>query len=260
MNMTLTNRDKMLLTALAGVLVFFVVYMTVCKDYSARRDIAEAQLTELTPQLQQLQAYAANQKAYETKTKKLRDQITTELERFPTDLRSEHIILNAKELQDALGITVQSVGYRQPALITALSLPVKNGDGYQMTDMFAFTTGEDIRCTLDYNQFKSLLDFIYAQKDRTALKSISVTYDSETGGLSGTASITKYFITPDQYVYQKANVGDVQQGVSNPFGTSKAAAKSSAGKSSAGTAFAGSNGSAITQKGGVTEIHENTGG
>lgn len=257
MNMTLTNRDKMLLIALAGVLVFFVVYMTVCKDYGARRDIAEAHLTELTPQLQQLQAYAANQKAYENKTKKIRDQITTELERFPTDLRSEHIILNAKELQDALGITVQSVGYRQPALITALSLPVKNGDSYQMTDMFAFTTGEDIRCTLDYNQFKSLLDFIYSQKDRTALKSISVTYNSETGGLSGTASITKYFITPDQYVYKKADVGEVQQGVSDPFGTSKAASKSSASKSSGSTATA-SSGTNSTQKGGVTEIHENT--
>lgn len=259
MNMTLTNRDKTLLIVLAGVLVFFVVYMTVCKDYNARRDAAEARLTELTPQLQQLQAYAAGQKAYENKTRKIRDQITTELERFPSDLRSEHIILNAKELQDALGITVQSVGYQQPSLITALSLPVKNGGSYQMTDMFAFTTGEDIQCTLNYNQFKSLLDFIYSQKDRTALKSISITYNSETGGLSGTASIAKYFITPDQYVYEKAYVGDVQQGVSNPFGTSKAAAQSSANKS-AGAVLAGLNGSAITQKGGVTEIHERAGG
>lgn len=254
MDMTLTNRDKMLLIALAGALVFFAVYMTVCKDYNARRAAAESQLSELAPELRQLQAYAANQKTYEAKSKKMRDEIATDMGRFPTDLRSEHIILNAKELQDALGISVQSVGYEKPALIKALCLPVRDGAAYKMTDMFAFTTGEDIQCTMDYNQFRSLLDFIYAQKERTALKSISVTYNSETGGLSGTASITKYFITPEQYVYQKAYVGDVQQGVSNPFGTSKAAAKQSAAKSS-GSATAASGG---TQKGGVTEIRENT--
>lgn len=258
MDMTLTNRDKMLLLVLAGALIFFAVYMTVCKDYNARRDAAASQLSALTPELRQLQDYAANQKTYEAKTQKARDEIATDMERFPTDLRSEHIILNAKELQDVLGISVKSVGYQQPTLIKALSLPVRDGDKYKMTDMFAFTTGEDIQCTMDYNQFKSLLDFLYAQKERTALKSISITYDSDTGGLSGTASITKYFITPDQYVYKKADVGEVQQGVSDPFGTSKAASKSSAAKAPGPTKSAASGNS--TQKGGVTEIHENANG
>ena len=42
MSTTLTNRDKMLLLVLAGVLVFFAVYMTVVKDYTARCEAEQA--------------------------------------------------------------------------------------------------------------------------------------------------------------------------------------------------------------------------
>ena len=78
MSTTLTNRDKVLLLVLAGVLILFAVYMTVVKDYNAKRDAAEAQLAELTPQLQQLQEYEANQKSYEAKTTKMGNEIATQ--------------------------------------------------------------------------------------------------------------------------------------------------------------------------------------
>ena len=194
MSTTLSNRDKVLLLVLAGVLILFAVYMTVVKDYNAKRDAAEAQLAELTPQLQQLQEYEANQKNYAAKTTKMGNEIATQMQRFPNDIRSEHIILNAKTLQDALGIKIQSVGSEPAALLSSFQLPLKDESGqYAMQNVYAFTTGENIQCTMGYDQFKSLLDFIYSQNEYTALKSVSVTYDSETGGLSGTAAITKYF-------------------------------------------------------------------
>ena len=236
MSTTLTNRDKVLLLVLAGVLILFAVYMTVVKDYNAKRDAAEAQLAELTPQLQQLQEYEANQKNYAAKTTKMGNEIATQMQRFPNDIRSEHIILNAKTLQDALGIKIQSVGSEPAALLSSFQLPLKDESGqYVMQNVYAFTTGENIQCTMGYDQFKSLLDFIYAQNERTALKSISVTYDSETGGLSGTAAITKYFIVPEKYVYTKANTEGVQQGVTNPFGTTKSSGKAASATTKSGT-------------------------
>lgn len=257
MSTTLTNRDKMLLLVLAGVLIFFVVYMTVVKNYNAKCEAEQAKLTELTPQLQQLQEYEVNQKTYEAKTTKMRDEIATEMQRFPTDIRSEHIILNAKTLQDALGITVSSVGSEPAALLSPLQLPLKGADGKTtMQNVYAFTTGENISCTMSYDQFKSLLDFIYSQNERTALKSVSVTYDSESGGLSGTAAITKYFIVPENYVYEKANTEGVQQGVSNPFGTVKTTKGTSGTKGTTGTSgtTGSGSGSTVRTSGGVTEI------
>ncbi len=236
MSTTLTNRDKVLLLVLAGVLILFAVYMTVVKDYNAKRDAAEAQLAELTPQLQQLQEYEANRKSYEAKTTKMGNEIATQMQRFPNDIRSEHIILNAKTLQDALGIKIQSVGSEPAALLSSFQLPLKDESGqYVMQNVYAFTTGENIQCTMGYDQFKSLLDFIYSQNEYTALKSVSVTYDSETGGLSGTAAITKYFIVPEKYVYTKANTEGVQQGVTNPFGTTKSSGKAASATTKSGT-------------------------
>jgi len=246
MSTTLSNRDKILLLVLAGVLILFAVYMTVVKDYNAKRDDAEAQLAELTPQLQQLQEYEANQKSYEAKTTKISNEIETQMQRFPNDIRSEHIILNAKTLQDALGIKVQSVGSEPAALLSSFQLPLKDESGqYVMQNVYAFTTGENIQCTMGYDQFKSLLDFIYSQNEYTALKSVSVTYDSEAGGLSGTAAITKYFIVPEKYVYTKANTEGVKQGVTNPFGTTK-----SSGKAASATR----SGTTTKTSGSVTEI------
>ena len=252
MSTTLSNRDKVLLLVLAGVLILFAVYMTVVKDYNAKRDAAEAQLAELTPQLQQLQEYEANQKNYAAKTTKMGNEIATQMQRFPNDIRSEHIILNAKTLQDALGIKVQSVGSEPAALLSSFQLPLKDESGqYAMQNVYAFTTGENIQCTMGYDQFKSLLDFIYSQNEYTALKSVSVTYDSETGGLSGTAAITKYFIVPEKYVYTKANTEGVQQGVTNPFGTTKSSGKAASATTKSGTT---STGTTTKTSGSVTEI------
>lgn len=252
MSTTLTNRDKVLLLVLAGVLILFAVYMTVVKDYNAKRDAAEAQLAELTPQLQQLQEYEANQKNYAAKTTKMGNEIATQMQRFPNDIRSEHIILNAKTLQDALGIKIQSVGSEPAALLSSFQLPLKDESGqYAMQNVYAFTTGENIQCTMGYDQFKSLLDFIYSQNEYTALKSVSVTYDSETGGLSGTAAITKYFIVPEKYVYTKANTEGVQQGVTNPFGTTKSSGKAASATTKSGTT---STGTTTKTSGSVTEI------
>ena len=257
MSTTLSNRDKVLLLVLAGVLILFAVYMTVVKDYNAKRDAAEAQLAELTPQLQQLQEYEANQKNYAAKTTKMGNEIATQMQRFPNDIRSEHIILNAKTLQDALGIKIQSVGSEPAALLSSFQLPLKDESGqYAMQNVYAFTTGENIQCTMGYDQFKSLLDFIYSQNEYTALKSVSVTYDSETGGLSGTAAITKYFIVPEKYVYTKANTEGVQQGVTNPFGTVKTTKGTSGTKGTTGTSgtTGSGSGSTVRTSGGVTEI------
>ena len=252
MSTTLSNRDKVLLLVLAGVLILFAVYMTVVKDYNAKRDAAEAQLAELTPQLQQLQEYEANQKNYAAKTTKMGNEIATQMQRFPNDIRSEHIILNAKTLQDTLGIKVQSVGSEPAALLSSFQLPLKDESGqYVMQNVYAFTTGENIQCTMGYDQFKSLLDFIYSQNEYTALKSVSVTYDSETGGLSGTAAITKYFIVPEKYVYTKANTEGVQQGVTNPFGTTKSSGKAASATTKSGTT---STGTTTKTSGSVTEI------
>lgn len=252
MSTTLSNRDKVLLLVLAGVLILFAVYMTVVKDYNAKRDAAEAQLAELTPQLQQLQEYEANQKNYAAKTTKMGNEIATQMQRFPNDIRSEHIILNAKTLQDALGIKIQSVGSEPAALLSSFQLPLKDESGqYVMQNVYAFTTGENIQCTMGYDQFKSLLDFIYSQNEYTALKSVSVTYDSETGGLSGTAAITKYFIVPEKYVYTKANTEGVQQGVTNPFGTTKSSGKAASATTKSGTT---STGTTTKTSGSVTEI------
>ena len=252
MSTTLSNRDKVLLLVLAGVLILFAVYMTVVKDYNAKRDAAEAQLAELTPQLQQLQEYEANQKNYAAKTTKMGNEIATQMQRFPNDIRSEHIILNAKTLQDALGIKIQSVGSEPAALLSSFQLPLKDESGqYAMQNVYAFTTGENIQCTMGYDQFKSLLDFIYSQNEYTALKSVSVTYDSETGGLSGTAAITKYFIVPEKYVYTKANTEGVKQGVTNPFGTTKSSGKAASATTKSGTT---STGTTTKTSGSVTEI------
>ena len=256
MSTTLTNRDKMLLLVLAGVLIILAVYMTVCKNYDAQRDVAEAKLAELTPQLQQLQEYQANQKTYEAKTTKMQDEIDTEMQRFPSDMRSEYIIFNAKVLQDALGLSVQSIGSETATLLSSFQLPLKDETSgeHKMQNVYAFSINENLSCTMSYDQFKSLLDFIYAQNERTALKSISVTYDSETAQLSGTAALTKYFIVRENYVYNKFMISGTQFGITNPFGTAKTSkGTSGTSKSTTGTTGTGTGVTAHTQ-GSVTEI------
>lgn len=217
--MSVSKRDQNLLLILLGVAIFLVTYLMVYRSYNAKSEALQAQIDTLTPRLTELRGYSANVGEYQQKIDEIGGSVARELQDYPADLRSEDLILYANELENKLGLELTGVTANPPELVAQFSLPKKSGESFTLVPVAALRTGLDIQCGLDYGQFKKLLNYIYATKQRTALSSVDLSYNATTGGLSAAVSMEKFFVSSMEYIYEKTGIPGITQGVDDPFGT-----------------------------------------
>ncbi len=217
--MSVSKRDQNLLLILLGVAALLVVYLMVFKPYNAKSAELQAQIDTLTPRLTELRDYSANLGEYQQKIDEIGGSVAEQLQSYPADLRSEDLILYANELKNKLGLELTGVTANPPELVAQFSLPKKSGETFTLVPVAALRTGLDIACGLDYDQFKKLLTYIYATKQKTALTSVDLSYNATTGSLSAAVSMEKFFVSSMDYIYEKTDIPGITQGVDDPFGT-----------------------------------------
>ena len=217
--MNISKRDQKLLLVLLGIAVFLITYLVVFKSFNAKSDALQAQIDTLTPRLEELRGYEASLSTYQSEIKALGESISLERATYPADIRSEDLILFANDQAVTLGLDLTNVNVTPAELVSQFSVPEKNGDAYTLVPVAALRTGLEIQCGLDYSQLKKLLNAIYAQKQRTIVNSVDVSYNSTTGALTATVSIEKFLIAGKDYIYEKTNIPGIEQGTDDPFGT-----------------------------------------
>lgn len=217
--MRISKRDQRLLLVLLGLAIFLFTYLTVCRAYDAKREELQSQIDSLAPRLAELRQYSSNLSSYQEEISKIEDSVDSELSKFPSDVRNEDMVMYADELQKNIGIKLNGISVAKPELMSRFDIPRESADGYKLVPVAAMRIGADIDCSMNYSQLKSLINYIYSTKEKTALKSVNISFNAETGGLTGTISVEKYFVSSADYSYQKTNIPSVETGVSDPFGT-----------------------------------------
>lgn len=220
MNLTISKRDAKLLLILLGIVILLVAYLAVYNPYISKTDAVRAEADALRPQLSELQGYYANLDAYNAGIDECADTMSTQLERYPTDVRSEDLLMYAVQLQQSTGIAVQGISFTGPEVLSQFSEISKADDGtYTTRDAAAMRSGATLTMSLSYQSLKDLLDTLSGEAHRTALDNVGVTYDSETGALTGDATFYRYFITGDGDEYVRTTVPSVPLGTEDLFGT-----------------------------------------
>ena len=107
---------------------------------------------------------------------------------------------------------------RQFVSIVSAGVPVINALGMDAYSTDAVVTGQ-----LTYPQLKSVISYLYAGKTQTSLNSVAVSFNAETGGLTGTFDIARYYVNYPGAVYTPEPLPEVALGVTDLFGTSGAA-------------------------------------
>ncbi len=217
--MNLSKRDQKLLLVLLGIVIFIVAWVGVRNKYADKTTALESELSALTPRLEELRGYKENIATYEDGVTQIESSVRTELSKFPNDVRTEDMIMYASGLEGALGLSVGSISFMPAELLTQFSVPSEENGAVVLIPYAALRTGLSISCELNYAQMKKLVEYIYSTPQRTTLESLSVSYNSETGTLTGTASLAKYFLSGETYVYSPTTVPNAPQGTDNPFGT-----------------------------------------
>ncbi len=217
--MSVSKQDQKLLLILLGVVIFVVTYFLAYKPFVSLAKAEQSQLYTLETQAEQLREYANNQENYLKQTEQIESEIGDTLAGYPDDIRSEDLVMYVTELESKIGAKIDNFSISEPELVSDFQLPKKTNDGYTFIPVASAHTGLTINCSLDYEQFKKLLDYIYTAQDRMDVSNVSVSYDSTTGKLMGVISIDKYFVVSTDYAYTKTQIPNVDLGTTDPFGT-----------------------------------------
>lgn len=218
--MTISKRDAKLLLILLGIIVLLVCYLAVYSPYTTRADSVRSETEALRPTLEQLQSYSQNLDAYKADTETAKTAIADALTRYPTDVRQEDLIMYTVDMADRTGLSVDSISTDTPAALLQFTENTENADGtLTPRTLTAFTRSATLSCSMTYSALKSMIDYISTSALRTALDSVTVSYDSETAGLTGTVTFDKYFITGDGDTYTATDVPSTALGRDNLFGT-----------------------------------------
>ncbi|NCC66650.1 MAG: hypothetical protein EOM14_00455 [Clostridia bacterium] len=218
--MKISKRDQSLLFVLLGLVVVLAAYFGVYNHFTSKAEAASAEKANLQPRLEELQGYYSNLPVYQDGIEDISQAVETEIKSFPSDVRSEDMIVYGNELESKLEITVTDMSFSAPSLVSQFSIPKQNeSNETELVPYAALSTEMSISVQMSYKQMLDFINYIYNKSKHTTLETITVSYDGETGGLVGSATMTKYFMSDSEYEYDETNVGDYNKGVSNPFGT-----------------------------------------
>lgn len=215
--MTIRKRDIKLLLILAGIVLLAVSYFLVYQTYTAKAQTAEAAAQQLAPRLAQLRGYEQNLSRYRSETGKAEESIAAQMVRYPTDVRPEDMVMYAQTLGQTCGLDINKIAFADP--VSVLTFKSVNAKGSGTSDLTAYERSMTISCNLSYPGLKQMIDAVNGSALRTTVNSVSVSFDSETGQLTGNIQLSKYFITGNDSPYTPTTVPNMPLGKSNLFGT-----------------------------------------
>lgn len=217
--MSMTKRDRMLLLILIGVVILALGFMLVYRPTMTKKAELDAAIELDRQELAELQGYEASLDYYYSEMDRAGRYIQGQMERYPTDVRAEDQIMYAIALRDSAGTDIYSAAFSQPeALLSFLGIE-KDGEDYKTTELAAYKTVMNVSCSLGYQDMKDMITYINRTPDRTSLDSLEISFDSGTGGLAGSASISKYFISSPEDVYEATDVPGLELGTDDLFHT-----------------------------------------
>jgi len=217
--MKISKHDQKLILVLLGLAIFLAAYFGICRSFNNKKSDIESQITELQAQVDTLNGYLANQTTYQSEIDRISSEISAEFAKYPDDVRSEDLIMYATELEEKIGLNISSISISSPEVVSTFSVPEQSGDSYEVVPIAVVKEGMTVQCTLSYEQLKKLIDYIYANSEKSDIANLSMSYDAENADLFGTITIDKYFIVSADYTYTQTDIPSVDTGTDNPFGT-----------------------------------------
>ncbi|MEG1633687.1 MAG: hypothetical protein RR314_06490 [Oscillospiraceae bacterium] len=224
--MTISKRDAKLLLILLGIILLLVAYLAIYNPYIAKTEAVDAEIAALAPELSELQGHYANLDAYKSGIDTAAELMDSELRNYPSAIRDEDLIMYATTLQDKTGLRLTGVAFTgAEAILQFQEVSVAENGAVALRDVTAWRSGATATMTLGYQELKDMIDYISKTRTRTSLESVTVTFDSETGELTGDLTFNKYFISGAGDVYSPTEVPSVPLGKDNLFGTLTPAAE-----------------------------------
>ena len=217
--MKLAKRDLKLLRILAGLVIFLLLYLLVFNPAQTRLQEIEARSSQLTAQVQELETQYLHMADYEAGIDAGRKNVRELLESFPGDVKEEDILSYLLTMEAKEGIHMESVTFNPPEIVQSFPAVLEQSGQDVAAEVEACRASPVMTGTLPYPQAKNVIDYFYASPRQTTLENATLTYNAESGQLTGTFQLAKYFIRWDGAEFIPERVPVVVIGLGVLFGT-----------------------------------------
>ncbi|MBQ8877429.1 MAG: hypothetical protein IJ029_01760 [Lachnospiraceae bacterium] len=238
--------DKSIIVMLIGILLAAASYFFVYKNLTAETEILNAENAKLRQEVQYLQELADNKQQYLDDTASMNVKIEEIKAQFPAQYLPEdeiyYMIMSEKEHD----ILATSIAMANPELIAVDAVvaetvaPTTEGDAAQVDtaapaqpQIQLYNTAVTAVVETSYNSIKDLIKQINTDENRKSLNTLSLAFDSGTGGLIGTMSFSMYSLTGTEAEYKAPTVDGIVYGTSDIFNSAKKKAAAAAAASAA---------------------------
>jgi len=144
------------------------------------------------------------------------------MDKYSAGNTPEKSIMMVNKMEGDLGLRFPNLSFSKPITVNSVKMPmILEGEtgaysiGYYDVSLLKETLGTSYSCT--YEQLKQLIDFVNSYPERMNISSISMAYNSETGGLMGDMTLNLYAVTGTDKKYVEPVISDLSMGETNIF-------------------------------------------
>ncbi len=167
----------------------------------------EEECVAIQSEIDSLQVMINNRVNTEKETEAYKTRMKEVIEKYPVDIPEEKALYLLQKIQNETDIEVLSLSY------LGSNMKVNNGNG-----IAGYYDEVAIVLKADYVSYKAFMSYVSSYPDRMNIDNSNISYDTETGDISGSATIRMYYLTGTGKEYEEIPDFEIENGVSNIFG------------------------------------------
>ena len=243
----ISDSEMRLLVLLLSLIIVAAAYFLASKNISAAAAKLDEQNTKDAQKVPQLQQMIANEATVKEQTEMFKQAVQDVIAKYPSDVPEEKAIAIMQDMEDQTEVHIKSMNFVLGNVVpvsqavadttdtAATDTADTASDGAAAADAATDTTDttdattapassimgyyDQVTVTYEcgYDSLKALADYVIAASDRMTMPSMTSSFDSETGLLSGQMTFNLYYLKDTGREYQPPVIHGIDNGVSNIF-------------------------------------------
>ncbi len=219
--LTMTKKDIKLSIILVSLIILGLTYQFVYVKNMDKADAIQEDNKKLNLTLADEKSKYLKKESMLKDSKEYSNQINTILNSYGDGASEEKSIMFIRSLEGVADMKINSAAFTKPEyFLTATNsksssdkddVAIESLNGHKVTITIAFQ--------VSYEGLKKCLDYIDNYSQKCSVGGLTVSFDSETGNLSGTMDITMYHLQGGNRKYTDPVIPSTDIGTSNIFGT-----------------------------------------
>ncbi len=221
LNVSLSDRDKMLIWLVASVLIVVAAYYFGYSKISAEATKVETQLQKAKSKLTELQIKNDNKKQYEQDTVIYQNRFNYIISGYENGASQDNSLMFLRDVEKTTGSWIKSTTFSSTTPIYTFGSigstnPSAAGTRAYSSDMVGYKTTLTLAYEAKYSDWQDLLTYLNNYYSKNTIDNISMSYNNETDVVSGTMTLSTYCITGSNRTFTPPTV-DVTNGTDNIF-------------------------------------------